>query len=92
MRESSTFGLSFQTLEEDGLLLLSTFQEQTDSSSSTLGDFYSVSMVTGNLHVVLSSSSDPGNKMSFVTEQAYNDGKLHTLVIIRSGERYVKME
>ena len=97
LRENSALGLSFQTDREDGLLLLSTFQGQSGSSSSggggggisssDLGNFYSVSLVAGRLEFVFASSSDPGNKLTYRTEETFSDGRLHTAVVLRRGQK-----
>ncbi len=44
-------------------------------------------MVKGRIELVFSSSSNPGNLLTYTTEKTYNDGKSHTLAILREGQK-----
>merc|ERR1712156_666408 len=50
--------------------------------------FYSVSIMYGKLVLKFSSTSDQsvGKITSFVTDKAYNDGKLHTVTILKQDD------
>ena len=77
LRRDSSFGLTFRTQQSEGLLALSTF---LGKPSGHLADFYSVSLLGGRVVLRLGGSS-------VETERTYNDGRHHTLFVIRRGDQ-----
>ena len=83
LRSDSSFGFTFRSSAEDGLLTLSTFLGQP---SGDLANFYSVSLLRGRIVLVFSQGSRvPGQITTFTTEEAYNDNTYHTLFVIKRG-------
>ena len=95
LRRNSSFGLSFRTEKNEGLLLASTFQGQEEAGveavgkegqgrqAEDLGNYYSISMIDGRIVFLFGSSSNPGKPLEFTTPQRYNDGRLHTINVLR---------
>ena len=83
LRRDSSFGFTFKTTQEDGLMAISTFLGKP--SSADLNDFYSVSLIRGHLTFVF--GSDLEQKTTFVTEKTYNDDQYHTLFVIKRARK-----
>jgi len=77
LRTDSSFGLTFRSQQSDGLLALSTF---LGKPSGHLADFYSVSLLGGRVVLRVGGTS-------VQTEETYNDGRHHTLFVIRRGQQ-----
>ena len=85
LKRISKFGFIFRTVRPDGLLLLSTYQRIDDSE---LDNFYSVALKDGKLHLFISSSVDPANRLQIISgETTFHDGALHGVVVERNGRR-----
>jgi len=84
LRQICNFGFTFNTMQENCLLVLSAFK----GSSNEAIKFYSVSIMYGKLALKFSStrSQSVGKITSFLTEKAYNDGKLHTVTILKQDD------
>ena len=85
LRRNSSLGLSFRTEKSNGLILASTFQGQEEEGSrqQDLGNFYSIAIIEGRLVFLFGSSSNPGKPLEFITPRQYNDGRLHTINVLR---------
>ena len=77
LRRDSSFGLTFRSQQSDGLLALSTF---LGKPSGHLADFYSVSLLGGRVVLRVGESS-------VQTVETYNDGRHHTLFVIRRADK-----
>ena len=78
----SNFGFSFNTMQKECLLVLSAFKIDQDSRPL---QFYSMSIMGGKLVLKFSNAPDQsaGKITSFVTEDTYNDGSIHTVTILK---------
>ena len=81
LRQTCNFGFSFNTMQNTCLLVLSAFK----GSPNEPVKFYSVSIMGGKLVLKFSSTHDQsvGKVTSFVTEETYNDGSVHTVTILK---------
>jgi len=84
LRKDSSFGFTFKSLQPDALIAISTF---LGKPTGDLADFYSVSLVGGRLALVFGHGSDLNQVTSFITEKTYNDGKHHTLFVIKRNKK-----
>ena len=82
LKEGSSFGFVFSSILPEGILILSTFAGERSSDQR---DFYSIVLRDG--HVVVSIPNQP----PFVTEEKVDDGISHTIVLVKSQKRLVKL-
>ncbi|KAG0726288.1 Laminin subunit alpha-2 [Chionoecetes opilio] len=84
LKRDSSFGFTFQTMEADALLMVSTFMGQPlPPGEDRPPDFYSVSLVEGHLDIRLNGGGQSHRMMSAAK---FNDGRLHAFFVIK--ERY----
>lgn len=84
LRRDSSFGFTFQTMEADALLMVSTFIGQPlPPGGEHPPDFYSVSLVEGHLDIRLNGG---GESRRMISAAKFNDGRLHAFFVIK--ERY----
>ncbi|UYV76875.1 LAMA2 [Cordylochernes scorpioides] len=84
LSHEASFGLSFLTSQEDALLLLSTFEGRR-APEDKRKHYYSVSLIGGNVEVRLSSGS--GETVVTSDGVVVNDGRYHTLLVLRKNRR-----
>ncbi|XP_063590781.1 laminin subunit alpha lam-3-like isoform X2 [Penaeus indicus] len=85
LKRESNFGFTFQTMESDALLMLSTFVGQPlEPGEVHPPDFYSVSLVEGHLDIQLNGGTGIERIMS---AEKFNDGQLHSISVIKENRR-----
>ncbi|XP_071547005.1 laminin subunit alpha-1-like isoform X2 [Panulirus ornatus] len=85
LKRDSNFGFTFQTMESDALLMLSTFVGQPlQPGQEHPPDYYSVSLVEGHLDIRLDGGTGSHRIMS---SAKYNDGYLHSFFVIKENRR-----
>lgn len=77
--QDASFGFSFQTVQKDALLLLSTF-ERRKVSDNKQKHYYFIAIIDGKLEVKVNSGNDISEMSSDVI---INDGKHHTITLIK---------
>ncbi|XP_050712288.1 laminin subunit alpha-1-like isoform X2 [Eriocheir sinensis] len=85
LKRDSNFGFTFQTMETDALLMVSTFIGQPLPPGAVHPpDFYSVSLVEGHLDIRLNGG---GGSHRIMSSTKYNDGRLHAFFVIKENRR-----
>ncbi|KAK8738877.1 hypothetical protein OTU49_003716 [Cherax quadricarinatus] len=85
LKRESNFGFTFQTMEADALLMLSTFIGQPlQPGEEHPPDYYSVSLVEGHLDIRLNGGTSSHRIMS---SAKYNDGYLHSFFVIKENRK-----
>ncbi|KAK3855199.1 hypothetical protein Pcinc_038380, partial [Petrolisthes cinctipes] len=86
LNQHSSFGFTFQTMESDALLMISTFvgQPLPPGVRQHPPDFYSVSLVEGHLDIRMNGGTGMGRMLSAAK---YNDGKLHSFFVLKENRR-----
>ncbi|KAF2361238.1 Laminin G domain [Trinorchestia longiramus] len=86
LRRDSSFGFTFQTMEANALLLLSTFvgQPLPEGVREHPPDFYSVSLVEGHLDLRLYAGN---NQHRLLSRETFNDGRPHSFFVLRENRK-----
>lgn len=86
LRRDSNFGFTFQTMEANAMLMLSTFVGQPLLGGATEHppDYYSVSLVEGHLDLRLYAGNVQHGLMS---PAKLNDGKIHSFFVLKQNRK-----
>uniref|UniRef100_T1J8M8 Uncharacterized protein n=1 Tax=Strigamia maritima TaxID=126957 RepID=T1J8M8_STRMM len=81
LHKSAHLAFSFQTSQNDTLLLLSTFEGKFNTEGRQINDSYSISLSNGQIHCMITAGE---STLKISTPDIYNDCTFHTISIIKS--------